>query len=136
MSDSQRELLQKYKINNCKCLVSSDYPSNYKLYVRNKIKMSILAYMAYKEKNISTTKISSEKNDLHDDMDDTITDDNMVLEETDIPGTMVLKPAKQCSVAILKRWLLCFGAKYLGERASLFKGKCCNKWSIFVVCWL
>ena len=48
--------------------------------------------MAYKEKDISITEISSEKNDLHDnDMDDMITDDNVVLEETDIPGAMLWK---------------------------------------------
>ena len=82
----------------------------------------IVLKMACKEKDISITEISSEKNDLHDnEMDDMITDDNVVLEETDIPGAMLLKPVEQCSVAILKRWLLCRGAKISGRKSELIQ---------------
>lgn len=32
--------------------------------------------------------------------------DGFKLEETDIPGAKLQKPVEQCTVAVLKRWLL------------------------------
>ena len=40
------------------------------------------------------------------------------LVESDIPGTELPKPAEFCTVAILKRWLSCRGAKVSGKRMS------------------
>ena len=43
------------------------------------------------------------------------------LVESDIPGAELLKPAEFCTVAILKRWLSCRGAKVSGNRKDLIK---------------
>ena len=40
------------------------------------------------------------------------------LVESDIPGAELPKPAEFCTVAILKRWLSCRGAKVSGNRMS------------------
>ncbi|XP_015779113.1 PREDICTED: uncharacterized protein LOC107356990 [Acropora digitifera] len=43
------------------------------------------------------------------------------LVESDIPGAELPKPAEFCTVAILKRWLSCRGAKVSGNRKDLIK---------------
>ena len=43
------------------------------------------------------------------------------LVESDIPGAELLKPAEFCTVAILKQWLSCRGAKVSGNRKALIK---------------
>ena len=43
------------------------------------------------------------------------------LVESDIPGDELPKPAEFCTVAILKRWLSCRGAKVSGNRKDLIK---------------
>jgi hypothetical protein len=47
--------------------------------------------------------------------------DDLVLEEGDIPGAKLQKPVEQCTVAVLKRWLSCRGAKVTGKRDDLVK---------------
>ena len=41
--------------------------------------------------------------------------------ESDIPGAELPKPAEFCTVAILKQWLPCRGAKVSGNRKDLIK---------------
>ncbi|PFX31615.1 uncharacterized protein LOC111321917 [Stylophora pistillata] len=43
------------------------------------------------------------------------------LVKSDIPGAELPKPAEFCTVAILKRWLSCRGAKVSGNRKDLIK---------------
>ncbi|XP_029206168.2 uncharacterized protein LOC114969974 [Acropora millepora] len=43
------------------------------------------------------------------------------LVESDIPGAELPKPAEFCTVAILKPWLSCRGAKVSGNRKDLIK---------------
>ena len=43
------------------------------------------------------------------------------LVESGIPGAELPKPAEFCTVAILKRWLSCRGAKVSGNRKDLIK---------------
>ena len=43
------------------------------------------------------------------------------LDESDIPGAELPKPAEFCTVAILKRWLSCRGAKVSRNRKDLIK---------------
>ena len=43
------------------------------------------------------------------------------LDESDIPGAVLPKRAEFCTVAILKRWLSCRGAKVSGNRKDLIK---------------
>ena len=43
------------------------------------------------------------------------------LVESDIPGAELPKPAEFCTVAVLKRWLSCRGAKVSGNRKDLIK---------------
>ena len=43
------------------------------------------------------------------------------LVESDIPGAELPKPAEFCTVAIVKRWLSCRGAKVSGNRKDLIK---------------
>ena len=52
-----------------------------------------------------------------------MTDENtkVQLVESDIPGAELPKPAEFCTVAILKRWLSCRGAKVSGNRKDLIK---------------
>jgi hypothetical protein len=47
--------------------------------------------------------------------------DDLALEEGDIPGAKLKKPAEQCTVAVLKRWLSCRGTKVTGKREDLVK---------------
>ncbi|XP_046845041.1 LOW QUALITY PROTEIN: uncharacterized protein LOC124438874 [Xenia sp. Carnegie-2017] len=49
---------------------------------------------------------------LHSDCD-------IVLTEDDIPRAKLCKPVEQCSMAILKRWLSCRGAKITGKKLEL-----------------
>ena len=44
----------------------------------------------------------------------------ILLEERDIPGAG-LRPAEQCTKAMLKRWLPCRGGKVSGNRTELIK---------------
>ena len=46
---------------------------------------------------------------------------DLILEEGDIPGAKLQKPVEQCTVAVLKRWLSCRGAKVTGKREELVK---------------
>jgi len=55
-----------------------------------------------------TTIITEEKADLN-------------LHESDIPGAELTKPPEQCTKIILKRWLLCRGAKVSGNRSELIQ---------------
>ena len=48
-------------------------------------------------------------------------DTRVQLLESDIPGAELPKPAEFCTVAILKRWLSCRGAKVSGNRKDLIK---------------
>ena len=48
-------------------------------------------------------------------------DTTIMLTEQDIPGAELPKPSEHCTVAILKRWLSCKGAKVLGKRNKLIK---------------
>ena len=43
-------------------------------------------------------------------------DTTVMLTEQDIPGAELPKPPENCTVAILKRWLSCTGAKVSGKR--------------------
>ena len=43
------------------------------------------------------------------------------LTESDIPGAELPRLAEHCTVAILKRWLACSGAKVSGKREDLIK---------------
>lgn len=45
----------------------------------------------------------------------------VTLNEADIPGAELPKPPEYCTVAILKRWLSCRGAKVSGTRNELIK---------------
>lgn len=45
--------------------------------------------------------------------------EDITLEEKDIPGAWLPKPVEQCSMAILKRWLSCRGAKVSGKKGDL-----------------
>ncbi|XP_015768406.1 PREDICTED: uncharacterized protein LOC107347056 [Acropora digitifera] len=45
----------------------------------------------------------------------------IMLTEQDIPGAELPKPPENCTVAILKRWLSCRGAKVSGKRNELIK---------------
>ena len=45
----------------------------------------------------------------------------VVLVEDDIPGAKLCKPVEQCSVAILKRWLLCRNARITGTKPELIQ---------------
>ena len=45
----------------------------------------------------------------------------ITLDESDIPGAELPKPAQLCTLAILKRWLSCRGAKVSGKRKDLIK---------------
>ena len=47
--------------------------------------------------------------------------DDFTIEEEDIPGAKLQEPAEQCTVAVLKRWLSCHGAKVTGKREDLVK---------------
>ena len=46
---------------------------------------------------------------------------DFILTEDDIPGAKLPKPAAECSCTVLKRWLLCRGAKTTGKRLELQK---------------
>ena len=41
------------------------------------------------------------------------------LNEEDIPGAKLPKPIDECTCGILRRWLLCTGAKTSGKLADL-----------------
>ncbi|RUA05519.1 MAG: hypothetical protein DSY43_04460 [Gammaproteobacteria bacterium] len=41
------------------------------------------------------------------------------LNEEDIPGAKLLKPPEECNCSVLRRWLLCRGAKTSGKLADL-----------------
>ena len=43
---------------------------------------------------------------------------NFVLTEDDIPGAKLPKNVEECSLSVLKRWLLCRGAKTTGKLAK------------------
>lgn len=45
--------------------------------------------------------------------------DEIELNEDDIPGAKLPKPADHCPVSVLKRWLSCRGAKVSGKRKDL-----------------
>jgi len=45
--------------------------------------------------------------------------DEVELNEDNIPGAKLPKPAKHCTVSVLKRWLSCRGAKVTGKRKDL-----------------
>jgi len=45
----------------------------------------------------------------------------VTLNEADVPGAELRKPAEYCTVAILKRWLSCRGAKVSGTRNEFIK---------------
>ena len=47
--------------------------------------------------------------------------DEVQLEEIDIPGAVLLKPPEQCTIVILKRWLACRAAKVSGKRGALIQ---------------
>ena len=47
--------------------------------------------------------------------------EDITLEANDIPGAELPKPPELCTVAILKRWLSCRGAKVSGKRHELIK---------------
>lgn len=55
------------------------------------------------------------------EQENNLINDDITLVEGDIPGASLLKPVEQCSVAILKRWLLCRGAKISGKKNELIK---------------
>ena len=73
------------------------------------------------------SKMSMNNSNLADNLDCDERDDGVVnaanleaiLEEQDIPGATLLKPVEQCNMAILKRWLLCRGAKISGKKNEL-----------------
>ena len=46
---------------------------------------------------------------------------DITLEANDIPGAELPKPPELCTVATLKRWLSCRGAKVSGKRHELIK---------------
>ncbi|KAL9977584.1 hypothetical protein ACROYT_G015004 [Oculina patagonica] len=46
-------------------------------------------------------------------------EETIELNENDIPGAKLTKPAEQCTVSVLKRWLSCRGAKVTGKREDL-----------------
>ena len=45
--------------------------------------------------------------------------DEVELNEDDIPGAKLPKPAEHCTVSVLNRWLSCRGAKVSGKRKDL-----------------
>ena len=45
--------------------------------------------------------------------------DEVELNEDNIPGAKLPKPAEHCTVSVLKRWLSCRGAKVTGKRKDL-----------------
>ena len=45
--------------------------------------------------------------------------DGIELNEDDIPGAKLPKPAEHCTVSVLKRWLSCRGGKVSGKRKDL-----------------
>ena len=47
--------------------------------------------------------------------------EKILLEERDIPGAELPRPAEQCTKAMLKRWLSCRGGKVSGNRTELIK---------------
>lgn len=54
---------------------------------------------------------------------------DLKLREDDIPGAKLQKPVEQCTVAVLKRWLICRGAKVAGKRQDLVK-----RYALFFSC--
>ena len=59
--------------------------------------------------------MASESSDSSDNVE------KILLEERDIPGAQLPRPADQCTKAMLKRWLSCRGGKVLGNRTELIK---------------
>ena len=47
--------------------------------------------------------------------------EKILLEERDIPGAELPRPAEQFTKAMLKRWLSCRGGKVSGNRTELIK---------------
>ena len=47
--------------------------------------------------------------------------DEVQLEEIDIPGAVFPKPPEQCTIVILKRWLTCRAVKVSGKRGALIQ---------------
>ena len=44
---------------------------------------------------------------------------DFIIDENDIPGAKLQKPIEECTCAVLRRWLLCRGAKTSGKLADL-----------------
>ena len=44
---------------------------------------------------------------------------DFIIDENDIPGAKLPKPIEECTCAVLRRWLLCRGAKTSGKLADL-----------------
>ena len=44
---------------------------------------------------------------------------DFIFDENDIPGAKLRKPLEECTCAVLRRWLLCRGAKTSGTLADL-----------------
>ena len=54
-------------------------------------------------------------------MENNTVSEEQICSGNDIPGAGLCKPVEQCSVAILKRWLSCRGAKVTGTKPELMK---------------
>ena len=59
--------------------------------------------------------MASESSDSSDNVE------KILLEERDIPGAELPRPAEQCTKAMPKRWLSCRGGKVSGNRTELIK---------------
>ena len=53
--------------------------------------------------------------------DSSVNVEKILLEERDIPGAELPRPAEQCTKAMLKRWLSCRRGKVSGNRTELIK---------------
>ena len=53
--------------------------------------------------------------------DSSVNVEKILLEERDIPGARLPRPAEQCTKAMLKRWLSFRGGKVSGNRTELIK---------------
>ena len=107
---------------NCTGLGTNLYPRGIMGLLWGRVLLSDKA-MAERESEISITKDFLENIDLNlnGGNKDAVVNEEILLEEDDIPGATLLKLVERCSVVILKRWLLCRGADVSGKKADLIQ---------------
>jgi len=56
---------------------------------------------------------------MEEKVDSSVNSTVVLLDEIDIPGAKLPKPVEQCTCSVLRRWLLCRGAKTTGRLGEL-----------------